>query len=150
MYLIPRHDICMSDPMPFNQHWDARVPVPIADVGDVGKALHSAFASLRPGDRVDIASFADRAWTNAVEFATFRVTSLDDDVIKVIQIGDTVKVPKAKPASAKPADDQLEVVTVKGGAFEVRDGKGNTLETFVSRKQAEDFKRQSSGSAAAA
>ena len=141
MYRIPRSDICMADAMPFHQHWEARVPVPIKEVGDVGLALHAAFSSIKPGDEVVLCAFDKHDWLHMIELATYRITSTDDNRIKVVQVGEIVAVPKAKKIKALAPGEPLDIKEVNG-TFQVRDGKGNVIETFVERKQAEAFARR--------
>lgn len=147
LYRLPRTDICMSESMPFNQHWEARVPLPIAKIDDIGLALHAVYASFRVGDLVNVCAFESRSWETLIEVASFRVHNLDNGRIKVLQIGETVKVPKTKTDARVKPGEPLNVVPVNG-TFEVRDGKGSTIETFVDRKQAEAFARRNGEPAA--
>jgi hypothetical protein len=144
IYRIPRSDIVMSDPMPFNQHWEARVSVPIDEIGDVGLALHSAYAAFRVGDKVNICAFATRDWQEMTEVAEFRIHSLANSRVRTMRVGATAKVPKevspkvgapGAPLTVKPADN----------VFNVCDGD-HVVEVFVERKQAEAFARQNSPS----
>lgn len=139
-YRINRNDLCMSDPMPFSQHWEARVTVPIDSIEDMGAALHPCISSLRPGDLVNVCSFEKHDWQRLKEVASFRVVSVDNVKVETVQITETIKVP-ARTANEEAAHQPvLRVVEVRG-AFEVRDEKGNCLEAFVERDQAEAFIR---------
>jgi hypothetical protein len=138
LYRIPRADICMGEAAQFGQRWEARVPVPISKIDDIGLALHSAFSSFRVGDLVNVCAFDDRGWTALTEIGSYRIQSLDHDRIKTVQVGEIVKVPKPKAPGALKPGEKLNVVAVNN-CFEVRDPKGNVIETFVDRKQADTF-----------
>lgn len=138
-YRIPAQDICMGDPAPFGQRWEARAPLPFAKIGDLGKALHSRFSEFRPGDLVNVLSFDSLRFAHLVELAAYRVASTDHNTLTLIQIGDTVKVPKPQPDDAVSAGEASLVVVERNGSFEVKDDKGNVLDLFVERVQAERF-----------
>lgn len=137
-YPIPRSDMCMSDPMPFSQHWEARIPVPISSIDDMGRSLQAAYTSLKPSDLVHICSFERNDWTRLTEVASFRVVSCDNGKIETVQVSDTVKVPARKVASNAEVAAEYEIIKM-GHAFEVRDGHGSTLEVFVAHDQAATF-----------
>ena len=137
-YPIPRSDMCMSDPMPFSQHWDARVPVPISSIDDIGRSLQAAYTSLKPGDLVHMCSFERNDWTRLTEVASFRVVSCDNSVIETVQVSDTIKVPAKRVESGAEIAAKYEIIKM-GHAFEVRDGHGNTIEVFVAHDQAVAF-----------
>lgn len=138
-YKIPRSDLCMSDAMPFSQHWEARIPVTIEAMGDAGEALTAAYSSLRPGDSVSICAFTKNDWARLAEIATFRIVKRDHTRIYAMQIGSTLKVSEDK-VNAK-IDDTIELEVVKvGSAYEVRDKRTTaTLDVFVSKEQAEAY-----------
>lgn len=138
-YRIPRSDLCMSDAMPFSQHWEARVAVPISEISDMGEALVAAYSSLRPGDLVNICSYTKNDWTRLAEVATYRIVKRDNMRVYAMQIGQTSKVSEDKVN--EKIDDAIELEVVKvGNAFEVRDKKTTaTLDVFVSQEQADAY-----------
>lgn len=138
-YLIQRHDLCMTDPAPFNQHWEARIAVPVSSI-DIGKALQPCGSALRAGDLVNITSFTRRDWLVMTEVASFRVASNASKVV-VVQVGNTVAVPEHDVNRAENETVRLAIVQV-GAAYIVQDEKGNDLETFVDMAQAETFKQR--------
>ena len=138
-YRISRAEICMTDPAPFAQHFEARIAIPIADVSDMGIALNNAYSMIKPGDLINVCAYESRAWEAVTEVATFRVVATDKERLRLFQIGQTVKIPPAARVLPKPELTPLKVVKV-GRSFEVRDGKGNIIEAFVDEKQAEAFK----------
>ena len=137
-YRIARADMCMSDPMPFSQHWEARVTVPIDSIEDIGLALQAGFSSLRPGDLVNICSFDKLDWRHLVETASYRIASCDHGKIEAVQVSETVKVRAPKRNEIASDTVKLKVVT-NGNSYEVRDQMGNSLEVFVTEQQAKDF-----------
>ena len=141
-YHIPRADMVMSAPMPFNQDWQARIPVPIAEVGDFGVALQAAYSSLRPGDRVDICSFERGAgeWVRFRAMVSVRVVAKADNKIEAVAVGPVFHVPDRETGPGTAGDKpMLGVFANSQGAFEVRDTKGNIIELFVEKDQAEEF-----------
>ena len=137
-YRIPAHDICMGDPAPFGQRWEARVPLPLKDVGDIGKALHTRYGDFRPGDLVNVCAFDSLQWNHLLEVAAFRVASVDHNEVAVVAVGKPVAVPKPDPKVEADAASNL-VIAQNKNAFEVRDERGNVIDVFVDRKQAVDF-----------
>jgi len=135
-YLIQRHNICMSDPSPFNQHWEARVSVPLAGL-DVAAALQPCASVLKSGDLINIAAFTQSDWQVLTEVAAFRVTSVHGRV-KVLPVGDIARVPEEDISIAESATVRLHI-TQNGSAFTVEDESGNHLETFIDAQQAAEF-----------
>lgn len=142
-YIIPRTDICMADPMPFSQHWEVRVPIPL-DQLNLGVALQNSFSQFKPGDLIQVTSFADKNYVRLCETADFRVVSCNSRKIEAIQITETIKVPAILPEDDPKSQQNLQIVCIRG-AFEVQDGLGNVIELFVDEQQAkkfiEDYKR---------
>jgi hypothetical protein len=140
-YRIPRSDICMSDAMPFNQHWEARIPVPIEELGDLGTAFHSAFGSLLPGDQIEVCSFerVGGDWRRLLEIATFRIVEKTAERAEAVRVGKVFSVPEPMAKISETTVSQLVIVDV-GKAFEVRDAAGNIIEQFVDKAQAEVFR----------
>lgn len=149
-YVIPRHDICMSDAMPFSQHWEARVPVSIADIKNFGTALQTVYSSIRPGDLFNICSMerVGGQWGRLKEIVTLRIVDCENNKIETIFVTDILKVKENRDDPAHVKNSPLEVVKV-GSAFEVRDVSGNVLEAFVEEKQAIDFRDRHGPSAVA-
>lgn len=146
-YRIPRADICMSDAMPFHQHWEARAPLSIARLGDVGAALQVMVSAFRPGDLVHLCAYDSARFERLTEVASFRIAAIEDNRIKAVQIGQTASVPQPRPLKPVPPGEKLSVVQA-GASFEVHDSKGNMIETFVERGQADAFAKANSGKAA--
>ncbi len=136
--LIPRSDICMSDAMPFSQHWEARVAAMIEDIDDLGFALQTAYASFKPGDLVNICAYANNRWERLVEVASFRIVSCDNRKIETVLVTPITRVPAARFAPGEVDPSKLVKVNV-GKSWEVRDERGNILEAFVDEKQAQAF-----------
>lgn len=140
LYLIPRSDMCMTDPMPFCQHWEARVSVPIASIDNVGAALRDAYDALKAGDLVNISAFEDKMWLKLTESAAFRVVSCIDKRVQVVQVSPTVIVRPGESKQDSPPEMELSVIKVRG-AYEVRDPLNNTLDAFVDEEQAKSYVR---------
>lgn len=137
-YVIPRTDICMSDPMPFSQHWEVRIPVTIDMLGSLGAALQNSYMQFKPGDLVQVAAFTDKDFKRLLEVADFRIVSCNARTLEAVQITETVRVPAVLPEN-DPASQQNLVIKEVRGAFEVNDQLGNTLDAFVDKKQAQAF-----------
>jgi hypothetical protein len=140
-YHIPRHEMFMGEPVQRGQNWTVFVSVPIKDIDNIGDSLHSNYSMWQVGDLIHVCSFENRSWRHLEGGASYRIISLDDDTVKVVQIGDEWSVEKPKKAKTIAPGEPLEVQSVNG-VFEVRDGKGNTIEMFVERRQAEAFARR--------
>jgi len=143
---IPTSDICMADAMPFQQHYEARIAIPMKDVGDMGLALHGACATLKAGDQVIVCAYKKRDWQVMTEIAVFRIVE-NNNRIKTIQVGTTLSVPTPTTVVTLAPGQKL-VVVPRDSVFDVQDGKGNVVETFVDRKQAEAFANRESSRAA--
>jgi hypothetical protein len=137
-FLIPRNEMCMSDPMPFAQHWEVRIPVPISSIDNMGQALQTGYSSFRPGDLVNVCAFERNTWERLTEIASFRIVSCDANKIEVVQVTETIKVPAKRAVTREEIAATHEVVKM-GTAFEVRDGLGNVLDAFISHDQAKAF-----------
>lgn len=137
-YVIPRTDLCMSEAMPFNQHWEARISVPIADIKDMGNALQSAVAVMKPGDLLNVCSFANHNWDRLMETAQFRIVSGSQRRVLAVQVTDTVKVPE--DVVLVKASEVLKLSIEKiGNSWQVKDSRGSIVEVFVEEKQATEF-----------
>lgn len=141
-YRIQRQDLCMSDAAPFNQHWEARMAQPIAKT-DMEAALQPCVQSLRAGDLINVTAYSKPDWRVMTEVASFRVVSVAQK-IRLIQIGETVTIPSEVLDVAERENVRLRVVQI-GSVFIVEDEKGNQIENFVDREQAEVFKRREEG-----
>ena len=139
-YVIPRSDMCMSDPMPFSQHWEARVPVPLEEIEDMGAALQMACASMRPGDLVFVCSFEDKNWHVLTGTQAFRILSVAERRVHAATVSEITRFGNVKPLVNAPAPTKLHIAQV-GNSFEVRDDKENPLEIFISKEQAESYIR---------
>lgn len=147
-FIIQAGDICMASPeAPFSTHWEARIPVPLATIKDMGRSLQRRFATINPGDLVNVTAYSDKHYRRVTEIASFRIVAKEDGRLYAVQVSETVKVPEPKPAAASDNASRLEVVTL-GKAHEVRDHLNNTIEVFVDRAQAEAFVAQANGTAA--
>lgn len=128
----------MSDPMPFSQHWEVRIPMRIDAIGDLGAALQNSYTSFKPGDLIQVSSFTTRDFVRLLEVADFRVVSCNSFKLETVQVTETVKVPEVRPEYDPASQQNLEIREVRG-AFEVCDQLGNIIELFTEKKQAEVF-----------
>ena len=141
-YYIPRIDICMSDAMPFSQHWEIRIPMTIEKLGNLGTALQNSFDQFKAGDLVQVSAFTDKNYVRLLETADFRIVSCFGRKIEAIQTTETIKVPAPRPEMDPSSKQNLHIVSKTAGnqtAFEVQDGLGNVIELFVDEKQAHEF-----------
>ena len=144
MYRIPTGDICMSEGMPFSQHYEARIPVPLSEIEeDPGLALHGAHGSMHPGDQVIVCSFerVGNDWRRLKEVATYRIVA-KGKFLEAIRVSKITTVPAAKPIPIGAPLVELDIVTVGNNNFEVRDRAGNVVEQFGDRQQAEEFRKR--------
>ena len=130
-------DICMSDAMPFQQHWEYRTTWPIKDV------LHDKFflslrAQLRAGDGINICRYdgadINHKGISLIEFATVRViaSGAASEVVKVSLVGEIMVIGDAVEGPA-------EMYVRRGQAGKFRVMKGDTLiEEFGSKIEAEE------------
>jgi hypothetical protein len=137
-FRIPGNDICMSDAMPFSQHWEVRIPVPLAEVADLGGALHARYSSIQQGDLLNICSFDSKHWLRLKEVASFRVVAKTSERLFTHQITETIRIPDNVLRAAEEKIPELKVVQFNK-AFEVRDQKENVIDIFVDADQAKAF-----------
>lgn len=145
-YRIPRQDMTMISPeAAFNNHWEARIPVPIADIEqDLSWAFHAGYAGLWPGMKIVVTTFSrvGTSWDTSEmqEEASYRVTRKDDDKIYLVRTSEvfTLKHEDAPPAPPEIREN-YQIVEISPSAFEVQDLAGNSIEMFVERQQAEEF-----------
>lgn len=140
--MISRNDMCMTDPMPFSQHWEVRTERPIDLIENMGDALREGYSSFKAGDLVNVSSYQDRTWKRLTQVASYRIIACEDKKVHVAQVSEVVKVLPPSQAVVPPEDRDLNVVKVRN-AYEVRDESGNTIEAFVDKDQAADFVRVS-------
>lgn len=141
-FVIPRHDICMCEAMPFNQHWEARIPVPIEEV-NFNIAFQQIYTSLKAGDLVRVCYF-DRnggEWGRLREVVSVNIVDVANRKIETVFATDILKVKDSRDDPQNVKNVSLEVVKV-GNAFEVKDTNGNTIEVFVEEEQANEFKKR--------
>lgn len=104
-------DLCMSDAMPWQQHWEYRTTLPLADI------LHERFflpvrTTLRPGDSVTFCRYDMQDVTHKrcrlLEIATARVVASGEkaEAVPLFVIGGIQRIepeaseaPKAKKAA---------------------------------------------------
>lgn len=134
---IPAQDVCMSEAMQFAQHWEVRVPVPIADLVDVGAALQAVASRLRAGDKVTICAFQDKSYAVLTEIAEYRVVG-GQARAQLFKTYGPVKVPTSLRDAATAVDERL-TVRDSGGLWEVVDRAGHVIESFVDKGQADGF-----------
>ena len=96
-------DLCMSEAMPFQQHHEAKVVVPIADCLTPTFFLNIK-DRLRPGDKVTICRFADHTAQRLAETADLRIVEKSNDGVRLHLIGEIVEIPAADAVSEAPAD----------------------------------------------
>ena len=138
-YRVPRADVCMSEAMPFSQHWEARVPVALDEIKDMGDALQSAASSFRPGDQVVVCAFVSKDWRVLRAVSTYRVVGAGaNQRVRLMPVGEPMLVPKELQADVTTDIPRL-LVEPLGTGFVVKDDRGNHVEHFVERVQAEAF-----------
>jgi len=135
---IPRNAMCMSDPMPFSQHWEVRVSIPLEDIDNMGAALQNGYSSFRAGDLIHVCSFDKPDWKRLKELASYRVVSVENNKIEVVQVTEIIRVAAAKEIANPLHHLKLEIRQV-GRSWQVVDEKGNIIEAFVEEKQARAF-----------
>jgi len=139
-YLIRRQDVSMTEAMPFQQHFEVRIPLSIEKVGDLGAALQDCSSILKSGDLLNVCSFSDANYSRLTEVVSIRVVSCDRNRIEVIQVSELIKVPEQKKVVDVSSNTNLRIVKVNNGrAYEVRDDGNNTVELFVDEAQAKQF-----------
>lgn len=141
-YVIQRHCLCMSDPAPFNQHWEARVVADLSKI-DVGAALQPCITSLKAGDQLSITAFTKNDWRVISQVATFRVVSVAQTV-RVVLIGAITDIPAQDLERFEIENLRLKIVQ-RGSSFVVCDEQDNEIEAFSDLEQAETFKRREEG-----
>lgn len=97
-------DLCMSDAMPFQQHFEYRTQLPLKDIINERFFLPCG-ASLRPGDRIAVVRYdgpvAAHHQARVVEFVSVRVIAKSSQAIELLPEGEIINVPK--PAEPAPA-----------------------------------------------
>lgn len=155
MYRIPLQDLASSDDAQFGLRWEARIPVPIAEIEeDLSAAFQSRHGAIKTGDQVTVGAFdpqggqwRDSGTARLREMATYRIVTKGQHTLEAIRIGDVLIVPEEIAAPAIEPPMTLQVVPVESDgnkSFEVRDSKGNVLEQFADQKQADDFAKRES------
>lgn len=167
-YRIPLQDLQSSDEAMFARQWKARIPEPISAIeSDLSVAFHSQYASLRPLDFIEVCAvdpmngeWRDGDNARALQYARYLIVEKKEKKITAKRIGEITEI-FAGEAEKKPAaeeyPEELNIVEVKaegtGGkpnvVYDVRDRKGNTIENFVERSQAEEFKERETARGAA-
>jgi hypothetical protein len=146
-FRIPANDICMSDAMPFQQHWEIRIPVPLTEVADLGDALHSRYSAIQQGDLLRICSYESKHFLQVKEVAHFTVIAKTSERLFTYQTGATDKIPDRVREAAVEKVPELKIVQFNK-AFEVRDQKENVIDIFVDDAQAKAFIASGRGASA--
>lgn len=132
-------DMCMSDAMPFHQHWEVKTEFPIDEL------LHDrAFADmrhqLRAGDRISVVRYADKDMATVKEIGEMRVVECTEDAVRTVLMQEIVKVvPDEKPVKPEAYAHPLFIQGTLGD-FRVEDAAGKVIESQLkTRKEAEDL-----------
>lgn len=158
-YRIPTQDLSSSDDAQHGLRWNARIPVPISVIDDdPGLAFHSQFERMRPGDEVRVCAYerGTGAWRDGLapvrEIATYHIvakakagTASKVARLRAVRIEPIFEVPAPREAALVEGVVALDIVPIGNKCFEVRDRKGNVIETFVDQKQAEEFRDREQG-----
>lgn len=162
-YRIPPNDIIMaSDGVGFATLYNARIPLPISQLGDLSEAFNGKLGSLYPGDKIVVHAYrpmkkGEPALNNVPsqfyrlsQIATFYLAGKTVDektgqmhgiftqVGTIDLISDDGTIRQLKPRES----DQLYKIEI-GGGWEVRDLKGNVIEQVVTMQQAVEFIQRS-------
>lgn len=146
MRIYPQ-DFCMSDAMPFQQHYECRTEFPIDEVVLDRQALLTVRSNLRIGDKVTICSYKKVNQKSGVSegltgIANARVVYIDDTAVDIVLESDIIFVEEVE---TEEAPEELEVLIVKkvfGGGFGVFDEESNIIEQFKTKKEAKEFVEQ--------
>lgn len=133
---IKMTDICMSDSMPFQQHWEARTTWPLVE------ALTEEFFlpvrnMLRPGDAITLCRYDKNdpyhRDVKLLEVATVRViaSSADAKAVPLALVGEIARLAGAAP------ERQLHVARGQAGKFKIMEGE-TVVEEFGSKVEADD------------
>jgi hypothetical protein len=142
---IQRHNLCMSDAAPFNQHWEARLTGTL-EGADVGAALQPCISSVKPGDLVNVTAYEDYTWSRMTEVQSFRVVAVSDKV-EVLAVSKLFSVPADKPKVDEGTTPVKYDVVEENGSWVVKDHMGKDVESFTDKVQAEAFKIREEGRA---
>lgn len=158
-YRIPAQDLSSFDESQHGCRWNARIPQPISFIDDdPGLAFHSQFDRMRTGDEVRVCAYDPKlgAWRDGLapvrEIAWYHIVGktpagqgVKIATLRAVRIGEIFEVPVDNPAAVVDGVLALDIVPVANGCFEVRDRKGNVIETFVDLPQAEAFRDREQG-----
>lgn len=134
-------DLCMSDAMPFQQHWEHRTTWPLADVLN-DKYFLNVRDQLRAGDAITICRYdgrdANHTTVQLLEVASVRIIACGRDKpnVPLVVIGEIQRVGK-EVAGPGP----LEVVKGKAGKYVLVRGE-DTVEEFGSKAEAEAARKK--------
>lgn len=124
-------DLCMSDAMPFQQHFEYRTQLPLSEIINERFFLPCG-ASLRPGDRISLVRYdgpvTAHHMARVIEFAAVRVVAKSSKALELMPEGEITKVPKPEAEPASPAEPREEYVKAQG---EVRWNPGKRLHEVV-------------------
>lgn len=96
-------DLCMSDAMPFQQHWSYRTTLPLADAITDTFFLPVA-PNLRPGDSITMVSYDRPSFGRVVEFSTVMVVEKRQDAVELVVTAAPEAVPARESAPASSDD----------------------------------------------
>lgn len=139
--LSPKN-LCMSDAMPWQQHYEARIAG--RDINDVltPHLFIDVRANLKAGDEVMVCGYSDQTWKRLTQFVRLRIYAVSADGVEFMRDGEVIGIPlrKDEPAPKKAAARELDVAKEFGGGFNVIDKKtGHVLEKFKTKKDAEQY-----------
>lgn len=141
---IHPQDFCMSDAMPFQQHYECRTEYPIDEIILNRQALMSVRGNLRVGDRITICSYNTVNQKSGVSegltgIANARVSHISAEAVDLVLEGDLIFVEEAIGVKEEEEPEVLLVKKIFGGGFGVFDEDDNIIEQFKTKKEAGEF-----------
>lgn len=145
---IKPQNFCMSDAMPFQQHFEARTEGDIKEAMTDKTAFLDVRSSLRVGDRIAICSYRsiDKRGSNAEGLRGFgyvRVVDISKDAVEMVSEAPPVYIKQDTDQLSAPAAGATLVVKKifpkDGFNFAVVDAEGIELQRFEKKVEAEAF-----------
>lgn len=137
-YRIKAQDIAMADAMPFCQHHEVRVRIPLAEALSSEMLFLDVRSNLRPGDRVYVTYFDDGV---PAEEAELRILSSSATGVTFGIKGEIQRYTVDAQVETSPDETVAELLVKRGrpGEFKVEDPAGNTLEIFKTKAAAQEY-----------
>lgn len=141
---IHPQDFCMSDAMPFQQHYECRTEYPIEEIIVEREALMNVHGNLRVGDRITICSYETVNHKSGVSegltgIANARVAHIDKLGVDLVLEGDLIFIEEGVLDETPEEPEVLLVKKIFGGGFGIFDEADNIIEQFKTKKEAGEF-----------